>query len=222
LRAGSTFLFIALLGLSVLVHAWFIHTRIARIEPPRIDLPQANTTEILLVEELPPPPLPDPTPEPTPVPIPEPTPPPLEPEEVVTAEESPEVAQPTPEPTPTPRPTPKPTAKPEPKPKPEPRLEQPKPAAVTNVPKPVVIRNTPPSYPEIARRKGWEGRVLVRVEVSAEGRPVSTAIAKSSGFGVLDQAALRAVKSWRFQPRTVAGLPTPGSVEVPVNFSLNR
>jgi protein TonB len=216
LRAGSTKIFLALLGVSLLVHAWFIHTRIARIEPPRIDLPQANTTEILLVEELPPPPMPEPAPEPTPVSTPEPTPPPLEPEEVVTAEESPEIAQPTPEPTPTPRPTPKPT------PKPEPRLEKPKPATVANVPKPVVIRNTPPSYPEIARRNGWEGRVLVRVEVSAEGRPVSTAIARSSGYGVLDQAALRAVKSWRFQPRTVAGLPAPGSVEVPVNFSLNR
>ncbi len=216
MRAGSTKIFLALLGVSLLVHAWFIHTRIARIEPPRIDLPQANTTEILLVEELPPPPMPEPAPEPTPVSTPEPTPPPLEPEEVVTAEESPEIAQPTPEPTPTPRPTPKPT------PKPEPRLEKPKPATVANVPKPVVIRNTPPSYPEIARRNGWEGRVLVRVEVSAEGRPVSTAIARSSGYGVLDQAALRAVKSWRFQPRTVAGLPAPGSVEVPVNFSLNR
>ena len=91
-----------------------------------------------------------------------------------------------------------------------------------NVPKPVVIQNTPPSYPEIARRNGWEGRVMVRVEVSAEGRPLSTAIAKSSGYGVLDQSALRAVKSWRFQPRTVAGIPTTGSVEVPVNFALNR
>jgi protein TonB len=91
-----------------------------------------------------------------------------------------------------------------------------------NVPKPVVIQNTPPSYPENARRNGWEGRVLVRVEVSADGRPISTAIAKSSGYGVLDQSALRAVKSWRFQPRTVAGIPTAGSVEVPVNFALNR
>jgi protein TonB len=91
-----------------------------------------------------------------------------------------------------------------------------------NIPKPVVIQNTPPSYPDLARRKGWEGRVIVRVEVSAEGRPLSTAIAISSGFGVLDQAALRAVKSWRFQPRTIAGIPAPGTVEVPVNFSLNR
>ena len=91
-----------------------------------------------------------------------------------------------------------------------------------NIPKPVVIQNTPPSYPDLARRNGWEGRVMIRVEVSAEGRPLSTAIAKSSGFGVLDQAALRAVKSWRFQPRTVAGIPSAGSVEVPVSFSLNR
>ena len=210
MRSGSTILFLALLGLSAIAHAWFIHTRLARIEPPRVDLVQSTTTEILLIEETPP--LPEPTPPP-----PEPTPEPVS-EEIVTAKESPEVAQPTPEPTPiaTPAPTPKPT------PQPKPRAEKPKPAAAVNVPKPVVIQNTPPSYPEIARRNGWEGRVLVRVEVSAEGRPLSTAIAKSSGYGVLDQSALRAVKSWRFQPRTVAGIPTAGSVEVPVNFALNR
>ncbi|MFM8983722.1 MAG: TonB family protein [Spartobacteria bacterium] len=220
MRSGSTILFLALLGLSAIAHAWFIHARLAKIELARADLVPSTTTEILLVEETPPPPLP----EPTPIPTPEPTPPPPEPtpeptpEEIVTAKESPEVAQPTPEPTPiaTPAPTPKPT------PKPEPRAHKPKPAAAVNVPKPVVIQNTPPSYPEIARRNGWEGRVLVRVEVSAEGRPISTAIAKSSGYGVLDQSALRAVKSWRFQPRTVAGIATTGSVEVPVNFSLNR
>jgi len=218
LRSGSTILFLSLLGLSAIAHAWFIHTRLARIEPPRVDLVQSTTTEILLVEETPllPEPIPEPTPEPTPPP-PEPTPEPVT-EEIVTAKESPEVAHPTPEPTPfsTPAPTPKPT------PKPEPRVQKPKPSAAVNVPKPVVIQNTPPSYPENARRNGWEGRVLVRVEVSADGRPISTAIAKSSGYGVLDQSALRAVKSWRFQPRTVAGIPTAGSVEVPVNFALNR
>ena len=212
LRSGSNILFLALLGISAIAHAWFIHARIARIEPARVDLVQSSTTEILLVEETPPPPLPEPTPKPTPPP-PEPTPEPV-PEEIVTAKESPEVAQPTPESTP--------IATPKPTPKPEPRLQKSKPAAALNVPKPVVIQNTPPSYPEIARRNGWEGRVLVRVEVSPEGRPISTAIAKSSGYGVLDQSALRAVKSWRFQPRTIGGIASAGSVEVPVNFSLNR
>ena len=119
-------------------------------------------------------------------------------------------------------PTPHATPTPKPTPKPEPRAAKPKPAAAVNIPKPVVIQNTPPSYPDLARRNGWEGRVLVRVEVSAEGRPISTTIAQSSGFGVLDQSALRAVKSWRFQPRTIAGIPSAGSIEVPVNFSLNR
>ena len=216
MRSGSTILFLALLGLSALLHAWFVHTRLAKIEPARVDLVQASTTEILLIEEIPP--TPEPTPEPTPPP-PQPTPEPT-PEEIVTAEKSPEIAEPTPAPTPVP--TPQATPTPKPTPKPEPRAAKPKPAAAVNIPKPVVIQNTPPSYPDLARRNGWEGRVMIRVEVSAEGRPISTAIAKSSGFGVLDQAALRAVKSWRFQPRTVAGIPSAGSIEVPVNFSLNR
>ena len=216
MRSGSTILFLALLGLSALLHAWFVHTRLAKIEPARVDLVQASTTEILLIEEIPP--TPEPTPEPTPPP-PQPTPEPT-PEEIVTAEKSPEIAEPTPAPTPVP--TPQATPTPKPTPKPEPRAAKPKPAAAVNIPKPVVIQNTPPSYPDLARRNAWEGRVLVRVEVSTEGRPISTTIAQSSGFGVLDQAALRAVKSWRFQPRTIAGIPSAGSVEVPVNFSLNR
>jgi protein TonB len=220
LRSGSTILFLALLGLSAILHAWIVHIHLARVEPARVDLVQASSTEILLVEETPP--LPEPTPEPTSEPTPpppEPTPEPT-PEEIVTAEKSPEIAEPTPAPTPVP--TPQSTPTPKPTPKPEPRAAKPKPAAAVNIPKPVVIQNTPPSYPDLARRNGWEGRVMIRVEVSAEGRPLSTGIAKSSGFGVLDQAALRAVKSWRFQPRTVAGIPSAGSVEVPVNFSLNR
>ncbi len=91
-----------------------------------------------------------------------------------------------------------------------------------NIPQPAVILNTPPNYPETARRAGWEGRVTVRVEVSADGVPTTVTLGKSSGYGVLDQAALRAVKSWRFQPRTIGGVAMTGVVEVPVNFALNR
>jgi protein TonB len=95
-------------------------------------------------------------------------------------------------------------------------------AKTANVPQPVVIRNTPPIYPETARRAGWEGRVTVRVEVSADGLPMSVALQKSSGYGILDQAALRAVKTWRFQPRTMGGVAMAGMVDVPVNFTLSR
>jgi protein TonB len=216
-RSASAILFPALLAASALGHAVLVHTRILPAKPAELVLPPAETTEIFLIEE-PPPPDPVPTPEPTPEPLPpEPEPKPI-PQEIVTAEQSPEVAELPPEPTPTPppAPTPKPT------PRPVSQTPKPQPAAIVSRSGPVVIQNTPPHYPDLARRKGWEGRAIIRVEVSAEGRPVSTSIAKSSGYGILDQAALRAVKSWRFQPRAISGIPAAGTVEVPVNFSLNR
>jgi protein TonB len=52
--------------------------------------------------------------------------------------------------------------------------------------------------------------------------PIRIVLEKSSGYGVLDQAALRAVKNWRFQPRTMGGVAMAGTVDVPVNFTLSR
>ena len=40
----------------------------------------------------------------------------------------------------------------------------------------------PPAYPEIARRRGEQGRVLLRVAVSPAGLPVNVSVAESSGF----------------------------------------
>jgi protein TonB len=200
-----------LLGISALAHFVFVKNFLVHSSPQKIEFSSGETTEVLIIEEAPPLPEPIPEPAPTPEPVPEETAPP-KPEEILTTTQSEEVAasQATPEPKkvekkPTPqRPTPVATAK------------------TANVPQPVVIRNTPPIYPETARRAGWEGRVTVRVEVSADGLPMSVALQKSSGYGVLDQAALRAVKGWRFQPRTMGGVAMAGTVDVPVNFTLSR
>jgi protein TonB len=228
MRIKPALLFPALLAVSALAHVWLVTSSRIAVKAPRVELPAEQTTEVFLLEEIPPAPTPVPesTPEPRP---PEPELTPVH-EDIVTATESAQTVELPPEPEPTPRPTPAPTPKPQPTPKAKPTPDKkPAPPASTkssariaNVPQPVVIRNTPPAYPEIARRSGWEGRAIIRVEVSADGRPLSTSIARSSGYGVLDQSALRAVKSWRFQPRTVSGIPTTGTVEVPVNFSLNR
>jgi protein TonB len=204
-------LFPVLLGISALAHFVFVKNFLVHSSPQKIEFSSGETTEVLIIEEAPPLPEPIPEPAPTPEAVPE-EPAPPKPEEILTTTQSKEVAasQPTPEPKkvekkPTPqRPTPVATAK------------------TANVPQPVVIRNTPPIYPETARRAGWEGRVTVRVEVSADGLPMSVALQKSSGYGVLDQAALRAVKSWRFQPRTMGGVAMAGTVDVPVNFTLSR
>lgn len=56
-----------------------------------------------------------------------------------------------------------------------------------------------PEYPALARRRGWQGATLVAVEVSADGSVVAVEVATSSGYGVLDRAALRAVRGWRFR-----------------------
>jgi len=96
------------------------------------------------------------------------------------------------------------------------------PSGVVREARPDAPRNRPPPYPEMARRNGWHGRVIVRVDVSAAGRVTSISLHRGSGYGVLDQAALAAVKSWRFLHGTVGGVAVETVVEVPVNFSLRR
>jgi len=204
-------LFPVLLGISALAHFVLVRNFLVHSGPQKIDFASGETTEVFLIEEAPPLLEPAPEPVPTPEPLRE-EPAPAKSEEILTANQSEEVtaAQPTPEPK---RVEKKPVA------------QRPKPVAAAktaNVPQPVVIRNTPPIYPETARRAGWEGRVTVRAEVSADGLPISVALEKSSGYGVLDQAALRAVKSWKFQPRTIGGVTMAGTVDVPVNFTLSR
>jgi len=78
----------------------------------------------------------------------------------------------------------------------------------------------PPVYPEAARRRGQQGRVLLQVDVSAHGAPIEVSVAQSSGFASLDDAALRAVQQWRFVPATRGGTPIPAVAEVPVRFRL--
>jgi periplasmic protein TonB len=78
----------------------------------------------------------------------------------------------------------------------------------------------PPVYPEIARRRGQQGRVVLQVSVSAEGMPVAVTVAESSGYASLDAAALTAVQRWRFAPATRGGAPVPAVAEQTVRFRL--
>jgi protein TonB len=175
-------------------------------------------------EELPEPPVEEPPPEviepETLLPEVPPEPPPVEEEVAVIEEEPPPVQEksaPRPRPTAAPAASPRPVSTPRPPaPKPAP---QPRRAQVVEA-RPDASRNPPPRYPDSARRQGWEGRVMVRATVGADGRVQSVALHRSSGHGVLDRAALDAVRRWRFRPRTENGNPTPATVEVPVNFFL--
>lgn len=82
--------------------------------------------------------------------------------------------------------------------------------------------DAPPVYPDSARRRGEQGRVLLRVNVSAEGRPVEVAVAQTSGFPALDQAAQDAVRRWRFVPASQAGVPIAAVADVRIRFRLEE
>ena len=87
--------------------------------------------------------------------------------------------------------------------------------------KPVYIQNPPPPYPELARQMHQEGIVMLSVDVNKEGDPVSVGIIQSSGFHMLDQAALNAVRHWKFQPGRVGDLSVESMVNIPIRFKLN-
>lgn len=80
--------------------------------------------------------------------------------------------------------------------------------------------NPPPPYPSLARRRGYEGTVFLLVEVLPGGSAGRIRIRKSSGFPLLDQAALKAVGRWRFEPALENGTARTSWVEVPIRFIL--
>ena len=82
--------------------------------------------------------------------------------------------------------------------------------------------NPPMPYPHSARRRGWEGEVLLRVDVSTSGKVISAHIEASSGYRILDDTALQAVSKWRFHPASINGTPKTDTVLVPVHFQLNN
>lgn len=82
------------------------------------------------------------------------------------------------------------------------------------------LKNPRPPYPRLALREGWQGTVLLRVRVLPSGRPEAITIQRSSGRGVLDDAAIAAVQAWAFAPATQGGAPVAGWVNVPIEFRL--
>jgi protein TonB len=84
------------------------------------------------------------------------------------------------------------------------------------------IDNPKPYYPRMARRRGMEGRVELRVRVGVNGEVTAIEILHSSGYRLLDQAAVETVQGWRFEPARRGGEAGPGEVVIPIRFSLRQ
>lgn len=91
---------------------------------------------------------------------------------------------------------------------------------VQPVPDSQASENKMPAYPKEARRLEQEGKVVLRVLVGASGKALAVDVADSSGYPLLDQEALDAVRTWRFVPGTRDGVPDSMWTRVPVTFLL--
>lgn len=83
------------------------------------------------------------------------------------------------------------------------------------------LHNPRPAYPVSSRRLGEEGRVVLRVRVSAQGLPLAIEVKQSSGSPRLDEAARVAVERWRFVPARLGSEAVESSVLVPLQFALD-
>jgi protein TonB len=83
-------------------------------------------------------------------------------------------------------------------------------------------RHCPPApYPPALRERGIEGAVKLRVRVDTQGQAADVHVLASSGFRLFDEAALRQVRSCRFQPAMRGDAALESWVEFPVRFALH-
>jgi periplasmic protein TonB len=87
---------------------------------------------------------------------------------------------------------------------------------------PLYLKNPPPEYPPAARRRGYEGTIMMEVFVDREGKVQDLRLLRSSGYDMLDRAAMRAVKGWRFAPARQGEENVDMWVTVPLTFRLKE
>jgi protein TonB len=85
---------------------------------------------------------------------------------------------------------------------------------------PRYAENPKPLYPPEARKKGYEGEVVLKVEVLTDGRVGQIEVRKSSGHQMLDLSALHTVKQWRFIPAKNGEDPINLWVNIPIKYQL--
>src|SRR3954470_3600909 len=86
---------------------------------------------------------------------------------------------------------------------------------------PVAIEKVEPVYTEEARKARISGIVIVEAIIGRDGIVKNVSVHKPLPFG-LDQAAVDAVKQWKFKPGTLAGKPVDVIFNLTVNFRLDK
>ena len=90
--------------------------------------------------------------------------------------------------------------------------------ASTLVTPPVRIRDTSPVYPELPRLAKTEGQVVIEAVIGVTGEVVETRVLKATPL--FAEAALAAVRQWKYRPTLINGRPVPVVMMVTVTFRL--
>ena len=83
---------------------------------------------------------------------------------------------------------------------------------------PVPVSQPQPDYPETARRARVEGKVILQAVITESGTVESVKVLRSNPL--LDEAAIAAVRRWRYKPATLDGQPVKVYFTVIVTFKL--
>ncbi|MET0551952.1 MAG: energy transducer TonB, partial [Vicinamibacteria bacterium] len=101
--------------------------------------------------------------------------------------------------------------------------EAPPPAAPTfvrvggQIKAPKLVKRVAPEYPLLAQQARVTGMVILDARVGPDGRVATVEVLQ--GNPLLTDAAVAAVREWRYQPLLLNGMPTPFVVNVTISFS---
>ena len=85
---------------------------------------------------------------------------------------------------------------------------------------PIIERQFPPDYPQEAFDKNWQGNVLLNVEILSSGSIGRILLRKTSGYKILDEAAISAAKEWKFVPAKLEDRAVTAWLVVEIRFKL--
>ena len=80
------------------------------------------------------------------------------------------------------------------------------------------VRDAAPAYPDIAKQARVQGIVILEAIIDPGGNVTNVRVLRS--IPLLDQAAIAAVKQWKYEPTLLNGVPVPIVMTVTVNFAL--
>ncbi len=82
------------------------------------------------------------------------------------------------------------------------------------------LKTERPIYPRMAREQGWHGKVVLRTHITSKGTVKNATVQDSSGFPLLDESAVQAIKDWSFEPAKNGEFAVASIVDLPIRFDL--